>query len=137
MRATTVKIWPQAARGTPMISEICLLGIRIAGAPWYRTKMSYRRKNRGRVKTCQTHGRIYQTLTTEELIDSLTHRRQELWSAGGGEPGEVTRLAHRIDDLYAQRRIERASHVSGSREEISRRARIEVELERMMAQTPS
>jgi len=71
------------------------------------------------------------------MIDSLTRRRQELWASGDAEPGELSRLAHRIDDLYAQRRIERASHVSGSREEISRRARIEVELERMMAQAPS
>lgn len=76
-------------------------------------------------------------MTTDEMIDRLTRRRQELWASGAlAEPGELARLAHRIDDLYAQRRIERASHVSGSREEISRRARIEVELERMIAQAP-
>ena len=64
-------------------------------------------------------------------IHEVTQKRQDAWSHGG-DPAEVSRLSQELDFLYEERRIQRAS-IHGSRSEIVRRARIEVELERMMS----
>ena len=72
-------------------------------------------------------------MTTDDLIERLVAERKEHWTSGCSEPGAVAALTKKIDDLYEQRRIERASIGAGSREAIVRRARIEVELERMMS----
>ncbi len=71
---------------------------------------------------------------TSVEIERLSHRRAELWANPlKAAPGEVARIAKRIADLYETRRIERAQDRGLSRAEIVRRARVETELERLIA----
>lgn len=66
-------------------------------------------------------------------IDRLSRRRQELRLGGEAEDlREVDRITSRLADLYEQKRHE-AAQSFGSRAEIVRRARVESELERLMA----
>ncbi len=51
---------------------------------------------------------------------------------GGADVYEVDRITARLADLYEQKRHE-AAQSFGSRSEIVRRARVESELERLMA----
>jgi hypothetical protein len=69
----------------------------------------------------------------DALIDQLTAERQRLWSEGGrGE--EIDIITKKLADLYDLRRRSRTELLHGNPVEIIRRARIESELERLMAQ---
>lgn len=66
-------------------------------------------------------------------IEELSARRQEIWSQGGGEEGEIDRITARLADLHEGRRIGRAKEQSGKgRSEIVRSAKLDAELERLM-----
>jgi hypothetical protein len=63
------------------------------------------------------------------LIEDLTKQRQRAWSLGIGAADLTTQL----ERLYDRLRRERAAQVNGTTAEITRRARIERELERLGA----
>ncbi len=66
-----------------------------------------------------------------EHIDGLSTQRTLARNSGNSELAKkLTRL---IDECYAARRRAAAEDVHGTREEIVKRARIETELERLMA----
>lgn len=65
-------------------------------------------------------------------IENVSRERQEAWRSG--DAVSVARLTRKLADLYEDRRIERARRSRGSHEEIVRKARIEVELERLMSE---
>lgn len=66
-------------------------------------------------------------------IESLARRRQEIWRTDMGIE-ELPRISIRLAELYQQKRTDAARSTSGrSREEIAHSARIESELERLIA----
>ncbi len=68
-----------------------------------------------------------------EQIDQLARRRQYLLANESGSD-EIARIGKELDALYEDLRIERARDASGlTRSEIVRRARLDVEIERLMS----
>ena len=66
-------------------------------------------------------------------IDKLSARRQEIWAGAQTlSDDEVQRITSRLSDLYEARRIEEAQVRAGDRAEITRRAKVEAEIERLM-----
>jgi hypothetical protein len=64
-------------------------------------------------------------------IETATRRRREAW--GRGDPQASAEAATRLEELYSDLRLERARRRSGDRKEISRKARISLELEKFSA----
>lgn len=62
-------------------------------------------------------------------IDDQTSRRSRAWSQR--DTDEARAAGARLEELYEELRVERARQRSGPREEITRRARIELELEKL------
>lgn len=62
-------------------------------------------------------------------IELAVRRRQDAWAVG--EPELAREVGERIDELYGELREERARNEHGSRPEITKRARIELELEKL------
>lgn len=69
---------------------------------------------------------------TDAEIERLSRRRQEIWNGARSDAGEVARIARSLAGLYEEKRREGASD-AGSPAEIAKRARVEAELERLMA----
>lgn len=66
-------------------------------------------------------------------IDKLSARRQEIWAgAPAVSDDEVSQITARLADLYEARRVEEAQVRAGDRAEITRRAKVEAEIERLM-----
>lgn len=70
-------------------------------------------------------------------IERLSRRRHGLYCAGSGPAsvGEVESLTRRLYDLFAERREERAQTSPEQRRFTIKRARVEAELEALMAHT--
>jgi hypothetical protein len=67
-------------------------------------------------------------------IEELAVRRQAIWFGQSVEDGYMVRtLTSQLHDLYEERRINDARKRTGDRTEITRQARIETELERLMS----
>lgn len=64
-------------------------------------------------------------------IERLSERRQELWTTGE-KSEEVEKITSKLNELYEERRITSARERAGDRAEITRRAKVETELERLM-----
>lgn len=66
-------------------------------------------------------------------IERLSARRQELWADDTRDTtSETSTIAAKLEELYETKRIEQAKARVGNREKITRRARVETELERLM-----
>jgi hypothetical protein len=66
-------------------------------------------------------------------IEKLSARRQEIWAgAPMSTDDELHRITNRLADLYEERRIAAARLRGGDRSDITRRAKVEAEIERLM-----
>jgi hypothetical protein len=70
-------------------------------------------------------------VSTVDEIERLSRRRSKLRLAGD-QTGEIDRLTDRLEDLYSRKRSEQAQQGARSRADITRRARVEAELERLI-----
>ncbi len=65
-------------------------------------------------------------------IHSLSARRQAIWAGAEGYQGEPDSIAKKLGQLYETLRSERAQFTGRTRQQITRRARVESELERLL-----
>jgi hypothetical protein len=71
-------------------------------------------------------------VSVEDEIERLSARRHALWAEDRDVSLEVLALTAKLTDLYEAKRISDAKDRAGAREKITRRARIETELEKLM-----
>ncbi len=71
--------------------------------------------------------------TTGDQIEDAARIRQRAWLQRPADAVEAARQTRLLDDLFEERRQERARTRYGARDQIVRRARVEVELERLVA----
>lgn len=72
------------------------------------------------------------TRSTAEQIESAARVRQRAWLQRPADAVEAARQTRLLEDLFEERRQERARTRYGARDQIVRRARVEVELERLV-----
>jgi len=72
------------------------------------------------------------TKSTAQQIEEAARTRQRAWLQRPADAVEAAHQTRLLDDLFEERRMERARSRYGDRDQIVRRARVEVELERLV-----